>query len=170
MRLRWAWIGVCVALLAGCGSDTISVADVAPPERIPPVDAELADGGWPETAAWIRRELEAGRPVIVNIFASWCVPCQREMPLVLETARAHDDVAFLGIDHLDQRDNGARFLEEYSVDIPTIYDVAGDVAAAVQARGMPTTVAFDLDGELVVHHTGELTQRALDEMVATITR
>ncbi len=171
MALRRAAVLLCVSalLISGCGNDVLSVNDAPDPDTVPPQDAVLADGGWPETAAWIARENAAGRPVVVNIFASWCVPCRREMPLLLDAARAHNDIAFLGIDHLDQRDNAEAFVEEYAVDIPTIYDVAGDVAAALHARGMPTTVAFDTEGTLIAHHTGELTASSLQQLLDDVT-
>jgi thiol-disulfide isomerase/thioredoxin len=159
-------VGLVLALLlAACGSDTVDVRDVEPPASVPPRDAHLADGGWPETAAWIRRENEAGRPVLVNIFASWCLPCERELPLLLDAAADNPDIAFLGIDHLDQRDDAERFVAEMAVSFPTIYDIAGDVAFALEARGMPTTVVFDVDGRLAGHRTGELTRGSLEELL-----
>lgn len=172
--LRGAWRrGLVVALtatllVAGCDDDRIRVSDAGEPGVVPPRDAQLADGGWPETAAWIARENALERPVIVNIFASWCIPCRREMPLLIDVEAEHPDVAFLGIDHLDQRDDGERFVAEMGITFPTIYDIAGDVAAALHARGMPTTVGFDRDGTLVMHKTGELTRQSLAELIAAV--
>ncbi|MEX2563133.1 MAG: TlpA disulfide reductase family protein [Nitriliruptoraceae bacterium] len=139
-------------------------ADAEPPPR----DAVLADGGWDEAAAWIYRENSFGRPVLVNVFASWCIPCRREMPLLLEAFDANDDIAFLGIDHLDQRDNAERFIDEMGIRFPTIYDVTGDFALTIEARGMPTTVVFDLNGEIAGHRTGELTRTSLEELLDKI--
>lgn len=167
-RKRVAMALTAVVLLVGCDDDRLQVSDAPQSEAVPPRDAELADGGWPETAAWIARENAYDRPVIVNLFASWCIPCRREMPLLIEAAAEHDNIAFLGIDHLDQRDDGEQFVADMGITFPTIYDIAGDVAAALHARGMPTTVGFNRDGVLVMHKTGELTRQSLAELVAAV--
>lgn len=133
------------------------------------MDAYLADGGWDEAAAWIARENAAGRPVLVNVFASWCVPCRREIPLLLDSYDSNPDVAFLGVAHLDQRDNAHRFVEEMDVRFPTIYDVAGDFAMTLGARGMPTTVVFDTEGRIAALRTGELTATSLQELLDAVT-
>lgn len=153
-----------VLVLAGCSEGGLSVNDVDPPAQVPPEDAYLAEGGWEEAAAWIRRENEEGRPVLVNILASWCGPCREELPVLLAAHEAHPDIAFLGIDHLDRREDAERFLDEMDVTFPTIFDLEGDVAAAVEARGMPTTVIFDAGGDLVAHHSGLVTETQLQQL------
>jgi cytochrome c biogenesis protein CcmG, thiol:disulfide interchange protein DsbE len=142
-----------------------SVHDVAAPAEVPPPDADLFPGGWEEAAAWIAREADAGRPALVNIFASWCGPCEREMPMLIEAADANPDIAFLGIDHLDRLEDGREFVDRLGVSFPTIHDLDGDVAAAVGARGMPTTVIFDADGVLVGRAVGELTENSLEQLL-----
>ena len=139
----------------------VDVHDVDPAADAPPVDAELAPGGWPEAAAYIAREADAGRPTLVNLFASWCVPCRTEMPLLVEAYEETDDVAFLGIDHLDRLADGEEFVEEHGVEFTTIHDIDGDVAFAVGSRGLPTTVVFDRDGRLAGRVVGELTDTSL---------
>ncbi len=156
---------VLALLLAACGSDTLNVDQVEEQENVPPRDAYLEDGGWEETAAWIRRENADGRPVLVNILASWCGPCKEELPVLLEAYEANPDIAFLGIDHLDRREDAEVFLEEMDVTFPTIFDISGDVAAAVEARGMPTTLIFDADGGLVAHHSGLVTESQLEDLL-----
>ena len=158
-------LAVLAVLLVACGNDTLTVTGVEEPAEVPPRDAELADGGWPETAAWIRRENADGRPVLVNILASWCAPCREELPVLLDAYDANPDIAFLGIDHLDRREDAERFIAELDVRFPTIFDITGDVAAAVEARGMPTTVLFDTDGQLVAHHSGLLTESQLEDLL-----
>lgn len=147
-------------LAAGCDRtaddrvDAVAQAGPTAPDR----DASLGDAGWPETAAWIRREAEAGRPTVVNLFASWCGPCREEAPVLRRAIAAHPDVAFLGVDHLDRRPAGEAFLEEEDLDFDaTLFDVTGDVAANIGARGMPTTAFFDATGRLVSLHTGPIT-------------
>jgi thiol-disulfide isomerase/thioredoxin len=145
--------------------DVIDVHDVEAPDQVPPPDARLFQGGWEEAAAFVAREAEEGRPTLVNIFASWCVPCRTEMPMLVEASREHTDVAFLGIDHIDRLEDGEQFVEDYDVTFPTIHDIDGDVAFAVGSRGMPTTVVFDRDGVLVGRVIGELTDTSLRELL-----
>lgn len=159
---------VFAAMLAGCADDRVSVQGVEEPDAVPPRDAVLVDGAWEEAAAWIRRENADDRPVLVNILASWCGPCERELPVLLDAYDANPDIAFLGIDHLDNREDAERFVEEQGIRFPTLFDIGGEVAFAVEGRGMPTTVLFDTDGTLVAHHTGELTPTALDELLDTV--
>ncbi len=145
--------------------DGVDVFAVDPPAAVPPVDARLVPGGWPEAAAFIAREAEAGNPTLVNIFASWCGPCRAEMPMLLEARDEHPEVTFLGIDHLDRLEDGEAFVEELDIDFATIHDLDGDVAFAVGGRGMPTTVVFDRDGRLAGRVVGELTETSLAQLL-----
>lgn len=145
--------------------DGVDVFAVDPPSQVPPADARLAAGGWPEAAAFIAREAEGGSPTLVNIFASWCGPCRAEMPMLLAARDANPDIAFLGIDHLDRLEDGEAFVEELGVDFATIHDIDGEVAFAVGGRGMPTTVVFDRDGKLAGRVVGELTEVTLAELL-----
>jgi thiol-disulfide isomerase/thioredoxin len=146
----------------------LDLSDVPEPSSIPPRDAELIEAGWPEAAAWIRRENEAGRPVVVNFFASWCAPCERELPLLIQTARTETDVAFLGINHTDQRPLAEAMIDEYGLDFPTLYDAPGEIAYEVGARGLPTTAAFDTDGRLVSRVFGELNETNLEQLLSEV--
>lgn len=148
--------------------DGVDVFAAPAPAAVPPVDARLVSGSWPEAAAFIAREAEAGNPTLVNIFASWCGPCRAEMPMLLEARDAHPEVTFLGIDHLDRREDGEAFIEELGIDFATIHDLQGDVAFAVGGRGMPTTVVFDRNGQLAGRVVGELTTSSLAQLLDEI--
>lgn len=146
-------------LLTGDG-DGVDVHD-APDAEAPSRDAVLEDAGWPAAAAWVAREADAGRPVVMNVFASWCTPCKRELPVLNAAAEENPDIAFVGIDHMDQRDNGQRFVEEQDIAFPTLFDPDGDVVMTIGGRVMPTTAFFDADGEMVSLVSGELTETSL---------
>ncbi len=146
-------------------SDEVDAMLAPVPDEIPPEDARLFEGGWPEAAAYVRREAEAGNPVLVNIFASWCGPCRNEMPMLTEAAEDNPDVTFLGIDHQDRFEDGEEFVDEFDVDFATIHDIEGDVAHNVGGIGMPTTVVFDADGKLAERVVGEVTESTLAELL-----
>jgi thiol-disulfide isomerase/thioredoxin len=133
----------------------------------------LSDGGWDQAAAYVARNAQAGQPTIINLFASWCAPCEREMPLLNrvaaeERASGEGSVAFLGVAHLDARSDAERFVAEQRVEFTTILDLDGMIAAAVGGRGLPVTVAFDRDAVMVGRVFGELTAESLEELVALV--
>ena len=85
-----------------------------------------------------------GRPTVVNLWASWCAPCVREMPLLQRTAdRICEAVRFMGVDIEDQDASAASLLEATGVRYDQYTDPEGDVRAAVRAVGLPVTLVFD---------------------------
>src|SRR3546814_8760254 len=67
-----------------------------------------------------------GKPVVVNIWASWCAPCRTEMPLLERAARTYEGrVAFLGVASRDDRQDAAAFLDDVGVTYPNVFDVSG---------------------------------------------
>lgn len=140
-------------------------ADVAP---APALGSVLTDGGWEEAAAFVARNAEADMPTLINLFASWCGPCAREMPLLNAAALAEEEVVFLGVAHLDARRDAERFVSEQDVVFTTILDLDGQVAAAVGGRGLPVTVMFDRNGVMVARGFGELTPQMLEELLAKV--
>lgn len=107
-----------------------------------------------------------GRPVVLNFWASWCLPCQREMPAFQALhAKLGERVAFVGIDHQDGRTPALALLADTGVTYPSAHDPAGDVALAYGVYGMPTTVFISPTGERLATRTGELRP---DELERTI--
>jgi len=107
-----------------------------------------------------------GRPVVLNFWASWCVPCRREMPAFEAVARAsRDRVAFVGVNHQDSRDDALRFLRETGVSYRSGFDPAGDVARRYGLYGMPTTVFISADGRIIATRTGEISRTELTNRV-----
>jgi cytochrome c biogenesis protein CcmG/thiol:disulfide interchange protein DsbE len=113
----------------------------------------------------------SGTPVVVNFWASWCVPCRREMPALEAVHKEYaDQVAFIGVNHQDTRSAAKALVAESGVTYPSVYDPGGDVAIDYGLYGMPTTVFVAADGRVAGRHTGELTPEdlrdALDEVLA----
>jgi cytochrome c biogenesis protein CcmG/thiol:disulfide interchange protein DsbE len=126
---------------------------LAPPISLP----DLANPSQVLTLAQLR-----GRPVLVNFWASWCVPCRKEMP-VLEAAyrRIHGRVAFLGVDTNDTRGAALSFLRQTGVTYPSVYDPHGTAAITYGLFGLPTTVFVAPNGRMIERHVGELSPGAL---------
>ncbi len=103
-----------------------------------------------------------GRPVVLNFWASWCVPCRREMPTFQAVSQELGHrVAFVGINHQDGRSPALRLLEETGVTYPAGHDPEGKVAVAYGLIGMPTTVFISPTGQVVATQVGEMSRSQL---------
>ncbi|MFP5370202.1 MAG: TlpA family protein disulfide reductase [Actinomycetes bacterium] len=158
-----AVIGVGAAAGIGASRSTEAEDRVAVEGAAPSFDLERvgAEGDRVRLADF------AGRPVVVNFWASWCVPCRKEMPALQAAAeRLEGRVAFVGINHQDGRSPAAEFEQEVGVTYPSGYDPDGGVARDFGVVGLPTTVLIDARGRIVARTLGELTENELDELVA----
>ena len=109
-----------------------------------------------------------GKPVVVNFWASWCVPCRREMPAFAALhASLGDKVAFVGINNKDFRDSALKFMEQAGVRYPSAFDPRGNIAARYGVVGMPATFFISGDGRVLDSRIGEINA---DDLRQTINR
>lgn len=109
----------------------------------------------------------ARRPLVLNFWASWCVPCRKEMPAFQAASeRLAGRVAFVGINHQDSRAGATELLRDTGVRYPTGYDPGGEVAAAYGLFGMPTTVFVSPSGRILERRVGEISPEELDRALA----
>ncbi len=91
-----------------------------------------------------------GRPVLVNMWASWCTPCKYEMPTIQKVYEEFRDRGLMVLAvNLTKKDNLTSvisFVEEYDLTFPILLDVDGKVEEAYQLRGLPSTFFIDRDG------------------------
>jgi len=154
-----------VGAVAGIGAsrssdpeDRVAVEGAAPSFDLPLVGAE---------GDRVRLADFAGRPVVVNFWASWCVPCRKEMPALQAAAeRLEGQVAFVGVNHQDGQGPAAEFEREAGVTYPSGSDLDGGVARDFGVVGLPTTVLVDARGRIVARSLGELTDSELAELIA----
>jgi cytochrome c biogenesis protein CcmG, thiol:disulfide interchange protein DsbE len=112
-----------------------------------------------------------GKPVVLNFWASWCVPCRREMPSFASVhAALSDRVTFLGIDNRDFRDAALAFLEKTGVRYASGFDPKGVVASRYGVVGMPTTVFIAPDGTVLETRSGELSSEELKQTISRLYR
>ena len=124
-------------------------------------DVELTDlGGQPASLATIADD----RPLVVNLWATWCPPCIREMP-VLETAqRNYADIRFVFANQGEHTETIRRFLEKQSLNLDhVVSDQTGSFGQVVGSHGLPTTLFYSADGQLLDSHMGELSKATLVE-------
>ncbi len=103
-----------------------------------------------------------GKPMVVNLWASWCPPCRREMPMMAEVARASTDVAFV---FANQGEDAARiraYLGGERLDLPNIVlDRFSYLGRHYRTPGLPATLFIGADGTLEIVHLGEISREAL---------
>jgi cytochrome c biogenesis protein CcmG/thiol:disulfide interchange protein DsbE len=129
----------------------------------PPFDLEELDGDGRLALGDLR-----GQVVVVNFWASWCDPCQDEAPLLEDLWRsegAAGDVAFVGVDTQDLRDDARAFARTYGLTYPLVYDEGGAVARAWGVAAFPETFVLDRQGRAVAWFPGVVTADGLREAI-----
>jgi thiol-disulfide isomerase/thioredoxin len=111
-----------------------------------------------------------GHPLVVNMWASWCDPCRRELPLFQrEALRRGARVAFVGVDVADDRDGALRLAARFPMPYPSYADPRYNITAGrFGVRGLPSTAFFDARGKLAAVRQGEITSQA--KLAAAIER
>jgi cytochrome c biogenesis protein CcmG/thiol:disulfide interchange protein DsbE len=112
----------------------------------------------------------AGKPLIVNFFASWCEPCQKETPLLARFYRAeHARVAIVGLDENDTQANATSFTRKEGVGYPVGFDPEVTAASAYGVAGLPQTFFLDARHRIVDRVFGAVTQADLNRGIALAT-
>lgn len=113
----------------------------------------------------------AGRPTVVNLWATWCPPCVREMPVLHKAQDTHKDVHFVFLNQGEDGAHVARWLESRRLPLRNVLlDPAREASAVFQQKGYPTTLFFNARGELVSIRVGELSAATLNQQLEALTR
>ncbi len=130
-----------------------------------PFTLPLFDGGEFVLAA------QRGRPVVINFWASWCLPCREEAPLLESVWRLYGEgeVAFVGVNIQDTEKEGAVYLEEFGITYPNGMDADGRITVDYGVIGLPVTFFVDRDGTVRRRWVGAIGEAELlarvDELV-----
>jgi cytochrome c biogenesis protein CcmG/thiol:disulfide interchange protein DsbE len=140
-----------VIFLGVLGVGTYRRADVPQPgDRVPGFTARLLGSSDELTFEDLR-----GKPVVMNFWASWCVPCEDEAPILRRAYEAYgDDVSFLGVDIRDRESDALDFVDEHRLGYPNVRDEGLAIYAAYGLTGQPETFFIDHNGILVEHIAG----------------
>lgn len=134
-------------------------AEPAPAFALPALDGSTFD--------LTQHVADDGRPVVLNLWASWCNPCRSEMPEIDAAATKHPEVAFVGVAVQDDADKAAAFAEELAIGYTIAID-DGSVNDAYPVLGLPATFFIDGNGVLAKTEFGPVTVDSLDEDIATL--
>jgi cytochrome c biogenesis protein CcmG, thiol:disulfide interchange protein DsbE len=137
------------------------VGKEVPEFTLPPVDG-LVDKGEP-VQSFASADLKTGQPTLVNVFASWCVPCHEEHPLLADLAK-QPGVRIFGINYKDDAAAARRFLGRFGNPYTRVgADASGRVSIDWGVYGVPETYVIGGDGKIAYRHVGPLTEEVIKE-------
>jgi cytochrome c biogenesis protein CcmG/thiol:disulfide interchange protein DsbE len=155
-----AVVALLVFGLASKGSSRIAVGETAPDKPLPRLE-----GAGAESVADYR-----GEWVLVNFWASWCVPCRDEAPELEEFQQQHGgaDFTVLGIDTQDLSDDGRAFAHKYELSYPQLHDGDGKSSDEYGTTGVPENFLLDPKGRVQWLTPGPVTEQGLGEVETLI--
>ncbi|ADD40539.1 TlpA family protein disulfide reductase [Stackebrandtia nassauensis] len=175
MRTRLLLAGLALTMLAGCAGNqaqattedgkTIVYTDESERPKAPTLSGEVLDGE--------KFEAPDAEVTVVNFWASWCAPCRREGPELVEAydKTKDDGVAFVGINIRDDRDKGIAFEKGLGVDYPSIFDPSGRLALKykdVPPNTIPATIVIDDKNRIAAVFRQELTADTLLDAIEDV--
>jgi cytochrome c biogenesis protein CcmG/thiol:disulfide interchange protein DsbE len=155
-----AVLGLLTYGLVSKGSSGVALGEVAPAPAMPRLE-----GGGNGSLAEFR-----GRWVLVNFWASWCVPCKQEAPVLESFQHLHGGPGFtvLGIDSRDLSGDGRAFARQYRLSYPQLRDGNGDAAHEFGTTGVPENFLIDPRGRVRLLLRGPVTAQYLRDSVAPL--
>jgi cytochrome c biogenesis protein CcmG/thiol:disulfide interchange protein DsbE len=111
-----------------------------------------------------------GQPVVINFWASWCVTCKEEAPVVAAAEKRWRDkgVVFLGIDALDKDDAARAFEQQYGFEYDSVVDPEGTTANAWRVTAYPESFFIGRDGRIVSAVRNAVDEATIDENISLI--
>lgn len=149
---RSTLILVMAIAISSCGGSSVDISQVP----------ELAETSSADVDAILATSTT---PVVINVWASWCVPCRSEAPLLEKAAAAAGaEVRFVGLNVRDDQEGARGFIAEFFPEAPIehLFDPGGDIPLGLGGnRGVPLTFFYAPGGELVNLHSGVIDERTL---------
>ncbi len=173
LRMNRASIVVFVALaivVSACAAATVdkppipgNVGGIRAVELAPQFSVSTSSG---EVFSLAEHLTNDGRPVFLNLWASWCFPCREEMPDIDAAARRFPEVMFIGVAVQDSRTESEKFLDEVQVSYLIGFDTDDMVDRAYSPIGLPATYIISSEGVILDRILGKLTEEQIAEEFA----
>jgi cytochrome c biogenesis protein CcmG/thiol:disulfide interchange protein DsbE len=112
------------------------------------------------------------RPIVLNFWASWCYPaCYEEAPVLEASWRRHkEEVLFVGVNTQDKEPEALRFIAQFGLTFPQVYDPRGRVGVDYGMYGVPETFFIDRKGRVLARHAGAIDEATLERYLAEALR
>lgn len=131
--------------------------------RMPPLALTSMEGAQVALASF------EGKPTVVNLWATWCPPCRREMPVLQQAQAARPDLNFVFLNQGESPQKVAAYLQASRLQLRNVLlDARGEAGAQLGHRALPTTLFFDARGRLVDTRVGELSAASLAERLRAL--
>lgn len=154
------------ALVAGSivwGGGILALSLPKDEQKLPPLALTSLQGATVDLAQF------EGKPMVVNLWATWCPPCVREMPVLHEAQTHNPTVNFVFINQGESAQYVGGWLAARNLPLRNVLlDAKGQALGAFNQRGLPTTLFYDSKGRLVSTRTGELSAATLSEKLQSI--
>ncbi len=147
-------------LVFNLGRDPHSVRSPLIGRPAPPFSLRPVGGGAPIDSSSLR-----GRPVVINFWATWCVPCFEEHAALVQAATSLRDVQFVGVVYEDEEARTRAFLAQRPSAYPSLMDPDGKTAIAYGVFGVPETFFIDAAGRIVDKYVGPLDGQSIAALV-----
>ncbi len=162
------WVGI-ISLLALLGWGLMRTNATRPEagQPAPDLSVEFFNGyEWENKPAADLQDM-AGKVVVLNFWASWCVECRLEAELIEQTWRqyAADDVVFLGVAYSDVEPNSIKYLKEFDITYPNAPDLGTDISDDYEITGVPETFFIDKNGEIAHVQIGPLNPQVMNSVI-----
>lgn len=110
-----------------------------------------------------------GRPVIINFWATWCVPCRQEMPLIESKYEKYaKEFEVLAVNFNEPEADVQAYVNDLGLTFNVLLDPGGNIQKLYRIRGYPTTYIIDADGNIRAEHIGALSESQLDSYLKMI--
>lgn len=153
-------VGLVVVLALASRHDPRDIRSNLVGRAAPAFDLDTLDGRGRVRLADLQGE---GKAVVMYFFASWCIPCKQEYPILVRTWERYrtSDVVIVGILFQDERDAGLQFHRERGGTWPTAYDERSRTAISFGVYGIPETYFIRPDGTIAGRHVGLMGEETL---------
>ena len=143
-----------IAVIQGCSTDSNKTVQKEPASDF---TLELFNGEL------FHLNTHKGKPVVINFWASWCIPCREEMPVLEKAYKEYKKkgVVFIGISVQDTETKAREFVKEFQVSFPTGIDMTGVIRDSYRVYGLPTTFFIDREGKIDYLHVGGVNEELL---------